>query len=98
MVQLAPAVKLVPQVLAITNEDAFVPVTAMLPMPSVEVPVLVSVALFETLEEPTVSAPNARVVGDSVTVVGVTPVPLSVIVCGEFVALSVSVTEAASAP
>lgn len=43
MVQLAPAARLVPQVLAKTKEDALAPVTAMLVMVNAAVPVLVMV-------------------------------------------------------
>jgi len=43
MEQLAPAARLVPQVLAKTKEDALAPVTAMLVMVNAAVPVLVMV-------------------------------------------------------
>lgn len=98
IVQLPPAATLLPHVLPKTNDDAFAPVNAMLPIPSVEVPVLVSVTLFEALDEPTVWLPNGRLAADRDAVVGVTPIPPRVKVCGEFVALSARVTEAVSAP
>jgi hypothetical protein len=53
MVQLAPIARLDPQLFANTNEEAFVPVTAMLVMASTELPVLVSVTLCEALVVPT---------------------------------------------
>jgi len=49
MVQLAPTATLVPQLLANTNEDAFVPVTAMLLTVNVAVPVLVRVTDCDAL-------------------------------------------------
>ena len=98
MVHVAPGAKLDPQLFAMTNEEGFAPPTTMLLMPSVDVPVLVRVALCDPVEEPTVSGPNERVAGKSVTVVGVTPVPLSAMVCGEFAGPSVSVTEAVRVP
>jgi hypothetical protein len=53
MVQLAPIARLDPQLFANTNEEAFVPVTAMLVMASVELPVFVNVTLCERLVVPT---------------------------------------------
>ena len=96
--QLAPAARLAPQVLPKMNEEVLAPVTAMLPMPNADVPVLVSVTLFEAVEAPTVSVPNARLVAERDTAVGVTPVPLRAMDWGEFVALSVRVTAAVRAP
>ena len=57
-----------------------------------EVPLLVSVTLFE-LEFPTLTFPNGRLVGfaDS-AIVAATPVPLKLILAGEFGALLVTVT------
>jgi hypothetical protein len=49
MVQFAPAARLDPQLFANTNEEAFVPVTAMLVMASFELPVFVRVTLCERL-------------------------------------------------
>jgi len=43
MVQLAPAARLVPQLLANTHDDAFVPVTAMLVIGNAALPTLVMV-------------------------------------------------------
>ena len=96
MVQLAPATRLVPQLLANTNWFALVPVTAMLLIVNVVVPELVMVTDCEALEAPTVVEPNAMLVADRVT--GTTPVPLKAMVCGDPVALSVIVTAAVIAP
>ena len=97
MVQLAPAARLVPQLLANSNEEAFVPVTAMLVMERAVVPVLVMVTDCELLAEPTVVVGKVRLVAERVTG-GWTPVPLSAMVCGELEALSVMVMAAVSAP
>ena len=48
-VQLDPAVKVVPQVLGNEKDDAFVPVTVMLVMSSVAVPVLVNLTVMGEL-------------------------------------------------
>ena len=92
-----PAARLVPQLLANTNEDAFVPVTAILAIDSVALPVLVNVTDFEALAVPTVSSPYDKMVAESETVVFV-PVPLSAIVCGVPAAVSVMVIVAVIAP
>jgi len=52
--QLAPTARLVPQLLAKTNEDALVPVTAMLVIVNAAAPVLVIVTDCDVLEVPTV--------------------------------------------
>ena len=57
MVQFAPAAKLVPQLLANPNELAFAPVTAMLVIDKVALPVLVKVTLSDALVVPTVTPP-----------------------------------------
>ena len=99
MVQLSPTARLAPQVLAKTNEDAFVPVTAMLVIVNAAVPVLVMVTDCEALEDPTFVAGNERLAAESVTgTAGATPVPLNAILCGEPVALSVMVMAAFHAP
>jgi len=99
IVQFAPTASVVPQLLANTNCDASVPVTAMLVMDKAAVPVLVMVTVCELLMEPTVMVPNERLVADRVTGgFGVVPVPLSVMVCGEVAAPSLMVTAAVSAP
>jgi hypothetical protein len=97
MVQLAPAARLVPHEFANPNEDAFVPVTAMLVIESAAVPELVMVTVCELLVEPTFTEPNARLVADRVTD-GSPPVPLKAMVCGELMASSVMVMAAVSAP
>ena len=71
----------------------------MLLIVSAAVPVLVMVTYCDALVVPTLTAPNETIVGDSVTgPVGATPVPLSVIDCGELLALSVMVIAAVMAP
>jgi len=97
MVQVAPAAMLVPQVFANRNDDAFVPVTAMLVNVSVAVPLLVSVTVCDPLVEPTATVPNERLVAESVTPAP-WPVPVSAIICGDPTALSVIATAPASAP
>ena len=94
MEQFAPAARLVPQLFANLNADAFVPVTVMLLMTRVALPVLVNVTLCDALVDPTCRLPKDKLVADKDTVVGVTPVPVSAIDCGEPVALSVMVTDA----
>jgi len=79
MVQLAPSARLVPQLLAKINEDALVPVTAMLVIDRTEVPVLVIVTICEALEVPTCVAGKVTLVVESVTG-GVVPVALNVMV------------------
>ena len=99
MVQVAPTNKLVPQLLAKTNEDAFVPVTAMLVIVKFAVPVFVIVTDCDPLEEPTVVAGYESLVAESVTgPAGATPVPVNAILCGEVLALSEIVTAAVRAP
>ena len=97
MLQLAPTARLVPQLLAKTNEDALAPVTAMLVMVSAAVPLLVTVTDWEALIAPTFTDPKARLVADKLTG-GSAPVPLRVILCGEPGALSVMVMDAFNAP
>ena len=97
MVQLAPAARLAPQLFAKSNDAALAPVTAMLVMDNVAVPVLVSVTVPELPDKPTYTDPRERLVADSVTG-GSTPVPLSAMVWGELLALSVMVIAAVSAP
>jgi len=96
MVQFAPTARLVPQVLANTNEDAFAPASVMLVIVNAAVPLFVIVTDCELLEVPTVVAGKEMLVAESVT--GATPVPLSAIDCGDVLALSVMVTVAFNAP
>jgi len=98
MVQFAPAARLDPQEFANTNDEASVPVTAMLVIVIVEPLVLVIVTVCEALLVPTYWAPNERLVGDRDTAGGVVPVPLSETICGEPMALSVMVIAAVRAP
>src|SRR5580698_10652428 len=98
MVQFAPPTTLVPQLFANTNEEASVPVTAMLVMVRGAVPVLVSVTDCDALVAPAFTEPNERLLADSDTTAGVRPVPLREIDCGEFAALSVILMAAVIAP
>jgi hypothetical protein len=52
IVQFAPAARVAPQLFAKTNEDAFVPVTAMLVIDNVAEPLLVSVTVCDPVIEP----------------------------------------------
>jgi len=71
----------------------------MLVIVSAALPVLVMVTACKLLQAPTVVAPNAMLVGDRVTGVDeARPVPVNGMLCGEFVALSVMVIAADSAP
>ena len=97
MVQFAPAARLVPQLFAKTNEEAFAPVTPMLVMDKASLPVLVNVTDRDALPVPTVCVPNDRPVADS-DATGPRPVPLSAMLCGEAAALSVTVMAAVRAP
>ena len=98
MVQLAPAATPAPQLFANANEEALVPDTAMLAMDRAAVPVLVSVTDCEALVDPTSWLGKDKLLAERDTVVGVKPVPLKEIDCGELAALSVMVTAAVSAP
>ena len=95
--QLAPTARLVPQVFPNANDDAFVPVSAMLVIVNVAVPVLVMVTNCELLELPTAVVGKESCVAERVTGPAA-PVPLSVMVCGELDALSLIVIAAVNAP
>jgi len=99
MVQFAPVVRLVPHVLPNTNEDALLPLTAILVIDNAALSVLVNVTDCVALDAPTPSLPKERLPAERVTgALGGVPVPLNAIVCGELVALSVMVTDAVRAP
>ncbi len=78
-VQLAPAARLLPQVLdGIRNEDAPVPVEVIEEMVRLAVPVFLSVTVCEAEVVPTVVAGKLSEVGLSVTAAaGLLPVPLT---------------------
>ena len=97
MMQLAPAARLVPQLFANMNDGAFVPVTPMLLIVSVAVLALVIVTDCDALDVPTFKDPKGRLAADS-DGGEMPPVPLSLIDCGELLALSVMVMAAVSAP
>jgi len=99
MLQLAPTATLVPQVFPNANEEASAPVTAMLVMVSVWLPVLVRVTYCDAVAVPIGDEPNERLVVESVTGKACpVPVPLNAMDCGELVALSVMVMAAVKAP
>ena len=86
IVQLAPIARLLPQVLI--SEKS--PETAIAPSVSAAVPELVRITVCTALVVPIVCDGKVRLVGESVAVgVAAKPVPLSVTVWGEPVALSV---------
>jgi hypothetical protein len=97
MVHSAPAARLVPQLLPNTNDGASPPVRAILEIVKAAVPVFVKVTDCELLDMPRPTEPYPRLVAERVTE-GSTPVPLSVIVCGDVTALSTIVAAASSAP
>ncbi len=78
-VQLAPAARLLPQVLdGIRNEDALVPVDVIEEMVSAAVPVFFSVTVCEAEVVPTVVVGKLSEVGLNVTAgAGLLPVPLT---------------------
>jgi hypothetical protein len=95
-VQLAAAARELPQVVAVSGKSpASAPVTAMLLIVSVVVPMLVRVTFLTGLVKPTASVPNPNGVGTSLAVV---PVPLNGTCCGLPAALSVMLTDALRAP
>jgi hypothetical protein len=98
-VQLAEAARLVPQLLLESVKSvASVPETAMLLMVTADEVPLVRVSVSELLE-PTVTLPNARLVGLTVTLPEAeVPVPESATVCGLLVAESVKVRVAVRLP
>jgi hypothetical protein len=96
IVQLAAAARELVQVVAVSGKSAAsAPVTAMLLIVIVVVPMLVSVTFLTGLVKPTASVPNPSGAGTSLAVV---PVPLSGTCCGLPAALSVMLTDALRAP
>jgi len=95
---LAPAARLLPQELANTNEDAFAPVTLILVIDNGDPPVLVIVTDCDALVVSMAWSGNERLVEVSDTAGAVAPVPLSAMLCGDPLALSVMVTAAESGP
>jgi hypothetical protein len=67
IVQFAPAARLAPQLLPKTNEEASVPVTAMLVIDRLAAPVFVMVTDCDALEVPTTWVPKERLVLENVT-------------------------------
>jgi hypothetical protein len=97
MVQLAPAARVVPQVLANTKDDASAPVNLMLVIGTAAPEELVTVTDFDRLASPTVVEAKARLLAERLNK-GATPVPFNVMVCGELLALSVMAMAAVSRP
>jgi len=95
--QLAPAATLVPQVFDVRKEEAFVPVMVMLEMTIGAVLLFVNVTDWRLLVAPTARSPNDMLVAESVGAV-TRPAPLSAILCGELLALSVIVIAAVNSP
>ena len=98
MVQFAPPATLVPQLFANTNDEASVPVTAMLVMVRGAVPVLVRVTDCDALVDPTFWLPKDKLLAERDMAGEVRPVPDSAMLCGEPLALSVIVMAAVIAP
>jgi hypothetical protein len=97
IVQFAPAATLDPHVFAKRNDDALVPVTAMLEIDSGAVPVLVNVTDCDALVVPTAWLANVKLVADSDTA-GLPPAPESATVCDPPATLSVIVMAAVIVP
>lgn len=96
-VQLAPAAKVVPQVVADwAKSPALAPVTVMLEIVNVVLRLFLTVTFFGGLVVPTFCA--AKVNFDGVTDTGRTPAPVKLTDCGLLFALSVIVNEAVFAP
>ena len=79
IVQSAPPARVVPQLFEVTNEDAFVPVSAMLEITIGAVLLLVYVTCCEALVVPTAWLAKVRLVGDNAGA-AMTPVPVIVTV------------------
>lgn len=87
--QLAPAARLLPQVVAVIWKEQLVCVCKPMElMVSGPVPVLVTLTVWGALVEPQRTVPKLILVGDRVTA-GAVPVPVKAMVCGEPAALSV---------
>src|SRR5207302_5400425 len=93
IVQFAPAPTEVPQVFVCPKS----PLGAMLVMPSVALPVFLSVTLCVALVVLICWYPNVRLVGDRLTI-GPVPVPVRLIVCGLPEAVSVIVIVPVNVP
>ena len=98
MVQLAPAARLVPQLLAITKEEASTPDTEMLVMDRAAPPVFVSVIDCDPEDDPTVTFPKAMALAESEAMGGLNAEPDSATVWVVLLALSVMVIAAVKVP
>src|SRR5579862_6624022 len=95
MVQFAPAARVEEQPFVTPKSPPFAPVSVMLLIVSVDVPLLVTVTVCAGLVVFSACEPNVRDEGDTEIAV---PAPVSVTVCGLPVALSSIVRVADSAP
>jgi hypothetical protein len=95
IVQLLPALRLVPHVVVWLKSPAFVPVSDMLIPVRVVVSTFLTVTVWAALVVPTVWVANVSLVGVTLTPV---PVPVSDTVCGLPGALSAIETEAVRVP
>jgi hypothetical protein len=100
MVHEAPATSVPPQLLVTAKDALLVPVRLMLVMVSAALPVLVSVAVCAVLLVPVSMEPKSSLAGVSVAAgaAGAVPVPVSVLVCGEPLALSETLRVAVAEP
>ena len=89
MVQLAPLARLGPQLLV----SAKSPLAVMLVIFKTAPPVFVRIAFCGALVVPTIWLGKVRLLGKNATEAAALPLPARRIVCGEFAALSVMVTE-----
>jgi hypothetical protein len=95
MVQLAPALTVLPQVLVVVKSAALVPVTETLFIIRADPVLFVRVTFWLALAVPTAELVKVRVAGEIVTVVGepaAVAVPVSAIVWGDPAALSAMLT------
>ena len=100
-VQLAPAARVAPQVVAdFRNDVALVPVVVSEESVTVPVPVFLTVTTWAAVVEPTTVDAKARLAGESetVNVCAAVPVPVRATACGEPVALSATERLAVRAP
>src|SRR5579864_5678849 len=96
IVHFARLARLVPQVLDCAKSPGLVPVKLIVPIERAVSKLLVTVTFFAALVVPTVTVPNERVSG--LTLTGSFPVPVRAIVCGLVTALSVMFTVAVCLP
>ena len=96
--QLVPDARVGPQLFANTNDEALLPVKVMPEMVWLDVPVFIRATNREELVLPTPIVPNDRLPEETAITVGLTPVPVRAIDCGEPAALSLTVIAAVIGP